>query len=72
MIYMKNKSLMTALARMLVISVVVALVLMGTTVRETSRTRLVAGWHFDGDVKDSNWNENGKSVYGRTVINIQR
>ncbi len=42
--YMKNKSKMTALTRILAISAVAALVLMGTAVGEVSRDELVGEW----------------------------
>ncbi len=59
-------------ARVLAIGMVAALVLIGTAMGEVSREGLVAEYHFDGDARDSNWNENDKSIYGRTVINLQR
>lgn len=66
----KAKCLLTT--RALAISLIAALVLMRTAVGEISRTGLVGEWHFDGDTKDSSGYGNDKSVYGRTVINIQR
>jgi len=50
----------------------VALVLPGTAVGEVSRNGIVPEYHIDGDARYSNWNENNKTIYGMTVINLKR
>lgn len=49
-----------------------ALVFACAAAGEVSRDGFVGERHFDGYARHSNWNENDKLIYGRTVINLQR
>lgn len=55
-------------AHILVMSMVLVLVLMGTAMGEISRTGLVGEWHFDGDAKDSSGYGNDGTIYGATFV----